>query len=234
MAISQTGDEPGRALSEVSAPGSVFAFLPAHSGSRAGAVARQLSRTLAEGIGVTVLLADFERSAYSVWNAADAAHLLDERVWRSFVSPVDSIHVLHAREIRPRQLRRLVDYARRQVHVVCADLTGASQAQAVEILRTAAAIFFVTGSDDASIDGVREKTQWLHSTVFPKKDAADRCALLLAHAPDGARAVDVENKTGIPVCGLVENQAQIARLATWLAANALEQSGEIVELAQAV
>jgi len=218
----------------VSAPGSVFAFLPAHSGSRASAVAQQLSRTLSEGIGLTVLLADFERSAYSVWNAAETPERLGERVWRSFVSQVDSIQVLHAREIRPRQLRRLVDYARQHVHIVCADLSAAPQVQAIEILRAADAIFFVAGSDDASIEGVQEKMNWLRSSVFPKRDTADRCALLLEHTPNGASAVAVEDRTGVPVCGLVENPAQIAQLATWLAASALDQPGEIAGLARAV
>ena len=41
--------------------GSIFSFVPAHGGSRAGAVAEQLSRTLAEGPGAVVLLADLPK-----------------------------------------------------------------------------------------------------------------------------------------------------------------------------
>jgi Flp pilus assembly CpaE family ATPase len=233
MAISQNGDEPGMAHSEGSRPGSIFAFLPAHSGSRAAAVAQQLSRTLSEGLGVTVLLADFDRSAFSVWNAAESPKRLDEHTWSSFVCEVDSIQVLNAREVRPRQLGRLVEYARQHVHIVCADLTAAPDAQAKEILRAADAIFLVTGSDTASLQGVHEEMDWLRSTVFSNKDVSDRCALLLEHAPNGASAMEAEERTGVPVCGLVENTAQILQLATWLAANALDQPGEIVELAQA-
>jgi hypothetical protein len=234
MEISQNGDRPGMAHSEVSGPGSIFAFLPAHSGSRAGAVAQQLSRTLSEGLGVTVLLADFDRSAYSAWSATEGPKRLDERAWGSLVSEVDSIQVLNARDVRPRQLRRLLEYARQQVHIVCADLTAAPAAQAAEVLRAAAAIFLVTGSDSKSLEGVAENMAWLRSAVFTNTDAADQCALLLEHAPNGANAAEAERQTGVPVCGLVENAAQIAQLATWLAANALERPGDPVELAQAV
>ena len=43
--------------------GSIFSFVPAHGGSRVGAVAEQLSRTLAEGPGAAVLLADLSKPA---------------------------------------------------------------------------------------------------------------------------------------------------------------------------
>jgi Flp pilus assembly CpaE family ATPase len=228
-------DHPGRAHSEVSGSGSIFAFVPAHSGSRASAVAQQLSRTFSEGLGVTVLLADFDRRGCSVCSATETPKRLDHSTWGAFVSEVNGIPVLKAPDVKPRQLGRLLDYARRRFPIVCADLTGASEAYAVEILRASASIFVVSGSDAASLQAVRGKMNWLRSL-----NLADEAGLLLEHTPHGANAGEAEEKSGVPVCSLVENAAQITQLATWLALNALaaneagEPLGAAVELAQAV
>src|SRR5580700_3749556 len=53
----------GGVASEAPSPGSIFSFVPAHGACRAGAVAQQLSRSLSEGLGIAVLLADFDRRA---------------------------------------------------------------------------------------------------------------------------------------------------------------------------
>lgn len=231
--VSPSGaDHPERAHSEVSGSGSIFAFVPAHSGSRAGAVAQQLSRTFAEGLGVTVLLADFDRRAYSVWSATETPKRLDHRTWGAFASEVDGIPVLNARDVKPRHLGRLLEYARRHFHIVCADLTGAQEAHTVEILGEAESVFLVTGSDAASLNAAREKMSWLRS-----RDLAGEVGLLLEHTPHGATAGQAEEQTGVPVCSLVENSSQITQLATWLALNALvanEAAGHAPDLAHAV
>lgn len=43
-------------------PGPIFSFVPADGDSRAGAVAQQVNRTLTEGLGAAVLLANFEEN----------------------------------------------------------------------------------------------------------------------------------------------------------------------------
>jgi hypothetical protein len=228
-------DRPERAHSEVSGSGSIFAFVPAHSGSRAGAVAQQLCRTFAEGLGVTVLLADFDRRGCSVCDAKETPKRLDHSTWGAFVSEVNGLPVLKAPDVKPRQLGRLLEYARRRFPIVCADLTGASEAYAIEILRASASIFVVSGSDTASLQAVRGKMNWLRSL-----NLANDAGLLLEPTPHGASAGEAEEKTGVPVCSLVENASQITQLATWLALNALaaneagEPLGAAVELAQAV
>jgi len=214
--------------------GSIFAFLPAHSGSRTGAVARHLGRTLAEGLGVTVLLADFDQGAASASlaeRAAETSPWPDARTWRSCVSEVDSVRVLNAREVKPRPLRRLLDYAREHVHMICADLSAAGEAQALEVVRAADAVFLVTGSDVASLKGIREKMDWLRSSA---PDSVDQCGLLLEHTPHGVSAAEAEERTGVPVCGFVDSASHVVQLATWLAVNALEPRRSIAELAEAV
>jgi hypothetical protein len=208
----------GRANSAVSAPvsGSIFSFVPAHGGSRAGAVAEQLSRTLTEGLGIAVLLADFDSQGYSPWRAHAAPHRLDGHTWGAFVFDSEDLDVLDAREVHPRELARLLDFARDNYAAVCADVTGAREAHALEVLRASDGIFLVGGTDDASIEGLREKTAWLKSI-----DLDDRCGLLVRRSDGGAEPEQVEDLTGLPVSGLIETDGHMITLARWLAANVI-------------
>ena len=213
-------------------PGSIFSFLPADGASRAGAVAQHVSRTLTEGPGKlgaalsgdrpAVLLADFDRRAYSVWSASEAPRRLDGRTWGAFVSHVDGIEVLNAREVHARQLAGLFDYAREHYDFICADLTGAKEAHGLEVLRASEAIFLVATSTHSSLEGVCEKSSWLHQI-----DLGERCALLLERVPNGVSAAEAEDITGLPVCSLIESDAQIRQLALWLHASTVQpESGE--------
>jgi Flp pilus assembly CpaE family ATPase len=209
--------------------GSVFSLVPAHGASRVGAVAEQLSRTLAEGSGVAVLLADFQTRGYPVWHRADAPHRLDGRTWGAFVAENDGFDMLDASDVNPRELSPLLDYARENYQVVCADLTGAREPQSAQTLRASDAIFVVSGSDRASLESVREKVEWLHSL-----NVDERCALLLQHEPTGVSAADAEEISGLPVCSLIDSEQQIAQLAHWLVANSSHvEAEELVELALA-
>lgn len=204
----------GGVVSEAPSPGSIFSFVPAHGACRAGAVAQQLSRSLSEGLGIAVLLADFDRRAYSVWSATEPPRRLDGRTWGAFVSEVDGTQVLNAREVPPSQLTALLDYARAHFAIVCADLTGAQESHALSVLRASDGIFLVSGTDGASIEGVREKMEGMRSIGL-----GERCGMLLEHTPHGVTASEAEDLTGTPVCSLIENADQIQQLATWLASN---------------
>jgi len=194
--------------------GSIFSFVPADSVSRAGAVAQQLSRTLTEGLGDSVLLADFDRRAYSFWSANEAPRRLDGRTWGAFASKVDGIEVLNAREVHARQLAPLLEFARENYRIVCADLTEAKESHALEVLRASEAIFLVSASRHTSLETVCEKASWLRQI-----DLGDRCALLLDRVPDGVTPHEAEEISGLPLCSLVETAEQIAQLALWLAAS---------------
>lgn len=193
------------------APGTVVSFVPAHGESKADAVAKQLSRTLTEGLGGAVLLANFDSRGYSLWNASQTPRRLDGHTWGAFVNEEEGLETLDARETSARQLGRLFEHAREKYAVICADLTGARPAHALEVLRASDAIFLVTDSDRASIEGVLEKTEWLRSI-----DLMERVGLLLRRSPEGMKADEVEEITGLPVCCLVESKEHIQLLAQWL------------------
>ena len=203
-------------------PGSIFSFVPAHGGSRAGAVAEQLSRTLAEGFGLAVLLANFDDRGYSLWRRGGPPRRLDGHTWGAFVSKVNGVEVLQGREVHPRKLRQLLDHARENYDIVCVDLTGAKDSHALEALRASESIFIVGASDPAALEGVNDKRDWLRSN-----DLIEQCGVLLERVPNGANAREAEDYTGLPVCSLVNDYEQIAQLAGWLCASTdFESMGE--------
>jgi Flp pilus assembly CpaE family ATPase len=196
------------------APGTIVSLVPAHGDSRVGAVAEQLSRTLTEDLGVSVLLADFDTHGYPLWTSTEAPRRLDGRTWGAFVTRLEGRDILDASETHPRQVGRLLDHARLKYSAICVDLTGAREPHAREVLRVSDAIFLVTDSSHASMEGVRDKAEWLRSI-----DMNDRVGLLVRRSPDGPGAAEIEDITGLPVCSLIETDAQMAQFARWLASH---------------
>jgi hypothetical protein len=176
-------------------------------------VAEALSRTLSEVPGLSVLFAGFAARECSLWNPADSPRRLDGHTWGAFVFEGQGLDILDAREVYPRQLRRVLDFARQKYRVVCADVTGAKEAHSLETLRASECIFIVSPSDRASLEMAREKRQWLQSI-----DLAEQCGLLLDRVPGGVSAEEAEEITGLPMCSLVDRNEFIDRFAGWIAA----------------
>lgn len=193
--------------------GPIYSFVPAHGASRAGAVAEQLSRTLAEVPGFSALLAGFAAREYSLWNPCDSPRRLDGETWGAFLFDSRGIEVLDAREVYPRQLRRVLEYAQRKYRIVCADLSEAKEAHSLETLHASECVFIVSHSDRASLEMAREKREWLQSI-----DMSDQCGLLLDRVPGGVTSEEAEEICGLPMCSLVDRPEYIERLAGWLAA----------------
>jgi hypothetical protein len=193
--------------------GPIYSFVPARGGSRAGVVAEQLSRTLTEVSGSSVLLAGFAAREYSLWNPADSPRRLDGHTWGAFVFDSRGLEVLDAREVYPRQLARVLQFAQQKYKVVCADISEAKEAHALETLRASECIFIVSHSDRASLEMAREKREWLQSI-----DMAEQCGLLLDRVPGGLSSDQAEDVTGLPMCSLVDRGEYIERLAGWLIA----------------
>lgn len=206
-------------------PGPIYSFVPARGGSRAGAVAEQLSRTLSEVPGFSVLLAGFAAREYSLWNPADSPRRLDGHTWGAFVFDSQGLEILDAREVYPRQLRRVLEYAQQKYRIVCADLTDAKESHSLETLRASECIFIVSHSDRASLELAREKREWLQSI-----DLSEQCGLLLDRVPDGVTSEEAEDITGLPLCSLVDRNDFIERLAGWIVAEEAFSSQPSYEL----
>lgn len=195
------------------ASGQVYAIVPAHGGSNADKVARQLSRELSEDCGLSVLLADFCARGFPLWGTPEAPQRLDGRTWGAFLrSNGEAFDTLEAREAHPSNIRLLLDHARGRYRVTCADLSEARESSALEVLRNSDSIFLVTNSDPSSIELARYRAAWLRSM-----DLEDRSALLLHRVAAGVSGAEAEDRTGLPVCATVDDLKEVRRLTGWLA-----------------
>jgi len=185
---------------DAAAPGSVYVFVPAHGESNVGPVQQTLSRAWAEGLGLSVLLADFEcctgRSEGSGAEEVRREGGLD--VYNAASAPQD-------------QVARWMERASRRYDVVTADLTPASEGIELEVMHLATSIFIVSDTDKDSLRQARDRAARIRSHGMEEV-----CALLLRAAPGGMRPDLAEDFTGIPVCSLIDNTLQIKRLAAWL------------------
>jgi len=173
-------------------------------------VAREVSRRLAE-LGHSVLLSDFYAHGFPLWGTAEAPQRLDGHTWGAFVTHGEDFDTLEAREAHPREIRRLLDCARHRYQVTCADLTQSKEVVALEVLRQADSIFVVCASDPASLNLAQFKATWLRSI-----DLDQKCGLLLHRVPGGASAREAEERTGLPVCAVVDSAEDLQHLAAWL------------------
>jgi hypothetical protein len=178
-----------------------------------------VGRTLTEGPGLVVLLADFEEQENSPWRIAEVPRRFDGRTWGAFVSEVDGVSVLNARDAHPSQLGKLFEFARQNYSVVCVDLTGARESAALAVMRASDGIFLVAGSDAGSLAAIAEKADWLRSA-----DLGAKSGLLLRVVGEMPNIGNAEEITGLPLCSLVDTDEQIAKLAEWLAFDANSRS----------
>jgi hypothetical protein len=215
MEITLRSSEIPTAPGETEVSGAVYSFVPAHGESDAGVVVRKLCRSISEER--SVLLADFCSKGYPVWGTPEAPQRLDRESWGVFLSPGTPpgtpFDTLATREAHPREIPRLLDHARAKYGVTCANLTGATQVAALEMLRHSDWIFLVAASDALSLERARYKAEWLRSL-----NLAGNSGLLMHCVAGGAGVSEAEELTGLPVCALLDHAEELDRLAVWLAA----------------
>jgi pilus assembly protein CpaE len=198
----------------------VIAFLPAKPGVGCSTVALNTSVALAAQPSTRVLLADFDLNCgiiafmlhldfdRSLVDAAEHAPQLDEDLWPKLVAKAHGLDVLPAGPIRPGfrielpALRYLLEFARRNYDVVCADLSGLMERYSVELMQEAKRIFLVCTPELPALHLARQKLEYLRSL-----DLEPRVALLLNRA--GKRALvssaDIQKLIGLPVAMEIPN-----------------------------
>ncbi len=95
--------------------------------------------------------------------------------------------------------------------IICADLSQANPGAEWLAISLSEAIFVVSSTDPASIEGAREKAERLRAI---KRE--DCCGLLLFPSPGGVTVQEAEEITGLPVCGLLRRDGDTEQLARWL------------------
>lgn len=192
----------------------VIAFLPAKPGVGCSTVALNTSAALANQPDTKVLLADFDLNCgiidfllrldggHSLVEAAEHAPHLDEELWPKLVSRAGNLDVLPAGpmkpgfRIEPPAMRYLLDFARRNYDVICADLSGLMERYSVELMQEAKRIFLVCTPELPALHLARQKLEYLRGL-----ELEDRVAVLLNRSNKRAivSSAEVEKLTGLPV-----------------------------------
>jgi pilus assembly protein CpaE len=198
----------------------VITILPAKPGVGCSTVALNASVALADDPSARVLLADFDlncgmiafmlrlEAEHSLVDAAEHAAHLDEDLWPKLVSKAGALDVLPAGPMRPGfrieppAMRYLLDFARRNYSVVCADLSGLMERFSVELMQESKRIFLVTTAELPALHLARQKLDYLRSL-----DLEGRVSLVLNRAQKGAlvSSAEIEKIIGLPVAIEVPN-----------------------------
>jgi pilus assembly protein CpaE len=173
----------------------LYVFLPSKPGAGASTLAVNTAMALARRPDMNVLLADLDlnsgmvgfmlktENGYSVLDAVDNSGKLDESLWPQLVSSIDRLDVLHAgtlnpgTRIEPQQVRRLVEFARRNYKAICIDLSGNMEKYSIELMHEASRILLVCTPEIPSLHLARQKLNFLRSV-----DLEDRVSLLVNRA----------------------------------------------------
>jgi pilus assembly protein CpaE len=182
----------------------IFAFLPAKAGCGATTIAVNTSLALARMPKTKPLLIDLDLNSglvqfmlsikpqYSITDAADNAPEMDETLWSKIVSSVDNLDVLPAGtprtgyRIESSQIRRILEFARRNYDAVCVDLSGMMEKYSVDLLHEVTRVFLVCTPEVASMHLACAKLEALRQLELD-----ERVGILVNRAEKGPRAIPV-------------------------------------------
>jgi pilus assembly protein CpaE len=205
----------------------VYSFLPAKPGVGATTLAINASLAVARQPDTKALLMDFDLNcgmirfmlkmtgSYSVLDAAEHSATMDENLWPQIATKCEDLDVVHAGVLNPEiriqnmQIQHLLDFARRNYKVVCADLSGNLEKYSMEIMRDSRRIFLVCTPELSSLHLAREKLQYLQ-----RMDLGDRVRVLLNRYAKrtSISPAEVEQVVGAPVMMTFANDyAKVAR-----------------------
>jgi pilus assembly protein CpaE len=219
----------------------LFAFLPSKGGVGASTIALNTSVALSRIVDGEVLLGDFDLGTgsiqfqlnldnrESVVEAAQHSMHMDEIRWPRLISKVDQLSILHAGPPNPNfdidgaHIRNLLDFARRNYEVVCADLSGNMEKFSIDIALECKRIFLVCTPEIASVHLAREKCHLLKSF-----ELGERVGVLMSPClnPSPLSTAEIEDVLGLPVDMTLSNDpAEVNKAVT--AGKAVDAASEL-------
>ncbi len=219
----------------------LYTFLPSKPGVGCSTVALNTSVALASLPDTKTLLADFDlncgmagfllqlKGVGSIVDAAEHADRLDEVLWPRLVHSVGNLDLLPAGEARPGfriepgQIRYLLDFARRNYKVICADLSGLLERFSVELMQESKRIFMVCTPELPSLHLARQRLEFLRGI-----ELEDRVSLLLNRAQKRSLIppAEIEKMIGLPIMMELPNDYRGVHRA-FMEARPVEASSEL-------
>jgi pilus assembly protein CpaE len=199
---------------EIETTDQVFTFLPSKAGVGTSTLALNTARAMSRLPDTSVLLSDFDLNSgmmrfmlkldnpYCVTDAAEHSLDMDESMWPTMVTTLDSLDVLHAGKlnpdfrIEPTQIRHLLEFMRRNYRALCMDLSGNLEKYSLEIMHESKRVFLVCTPEIASLHLAREKYLYLKQL-----DLGDRVNVLLNRCQKRSLITpqQIEQLLGLPV-----------------------------------
>jgi pilus assembly protein CpaE len=199
---------------EIEATDQVFSFLPSKAGVGTSTIALNTAVAMSRLPNTSVLLSDFDLNSgmlrfmlkldngYCVTDAAEHSLDMDESLWPTMVTSLDSLDVLHAGKlnpdfrIEPTQVRHLMEFMRRNYAALCFDLSGNLERYSLEIMHESKRIFLVCTPEIPSLHLAREKYIYLKQL-----DLGDRVSVLLNRCQKRPLITpqQIEQLLGLPV-----------------------------------
>ena len=192
----------------------LYSFLPSKAGVGTSTIALNTAVALSKIDKTPTFLGDFDLSSgmvrfmlkldnsYSVIDAAERSDDIDEKFWPQLITSQGSLDILHAGKLNPNfrvepgQMRNLLNFARRNYRVICADLSGNLERYSIELMHESKRIFLVCTPEIPSLHLAREKFQYLQSL-----ELGDRVSVLLNRCQKRAliSASQIESLLGLPI-----------------------------------
>jgi len=204
----------GRKPPSIESTDLMYSFLPAKPGVGSSTIALNVAVAISGLPDARALLMDFDLScgmigfllqlepSRSIVDAAERAAELDEELWPRLVYSRGLLDVLPAGPFRadfriePAQIRYLLDFARRNYKVICADLSGLMERYSLEVMQESKRIFLVSTPELPALHLARQKADFLRS-----KDLDSRLSLVLNRCQKHAviPPAEIEKMIGIPI-----------------------------------
>lgn len=192
----------------------LFAFVPAKPGVGASTIAANTTWAFGRVHKSQVLLADFDLCSgiasflfkaehdHRVVDALARAHELDDDGWQKIVKSVGNIDVLPsgapclAESVNAGQVRRLVDFIRRNYDISSVDLSDTLDDISLEVLREADRIMLVTSPELPSVRMAKLKT-----ILFQRLEMGDKIRMIVNRTRKGTSLdlPEIEKIVGLPV-----------------------------------
>jgi pilus assembly protein CpaE len=222
-AVNRAGELLSKNPLSVDATDLVYSFLPSKAGVGTSTIALNAAIAASQLKGTKVFLSDFDLNSgmirfmlklqnhHSVIDAAERSVDIDENFWPQLVTGIGSLDVLHAGTLNPNfrmeaaQVRNLLDFARRNYKVICADLSGNLEKYSIELMHESKKIFLVCTPEIPSLHLAREKFHYLRTL-----DLGDRVSVLLNRCQKRPliSPSQVEELLGLPVHMTFSNDYQ--------------------------
>jgi pilus assembly protein CpaE len=170
----------------------MFSFLPSKPGVGTSTLALNIAVALSRFPDTRTLLTDFDLNSgltafmlklatpHSIVDAVVRSEDLDENLWPQLVAKVKDLDVLPAGRpepgvrIQPLQIQRMLNFARRQYDVICADLSGNMEKYSIELMMESKRIFVVATPEIPPLHLARQRLNFLREI-----DLRDRVSVLL-------------------------------------------------------